>query len=81
MAYDLETQILGMDIKDDTGVTVKRVRSTKFPFFKESTVFSESTNSTSPGASVPSSPEHANTYNPVSKGRAAAVTSSEHTAV
>ena len=67
MAYDVETQILGMDVKHDTGVTVKRVRSTKFPFFKESTVFSEGRNSDSP-----SSTKHAHTHNPVSNGHSAA---------
>ncbi len=62
MAYDVETQILGMDAKHDTGVTVKRVRSTKFPYFKESTAFTEG------ARSRPALPKQSYTDNPISTG-------------
>ena len=71
MAYDVETQILGMDVKHDTGVTVKRVRSTKFPFFKESTVISETEHSDTTKSSR-------HTHNPVSNGHVPAMGSEEH---
>ena len=77
MAYDIETQILGMDAKHDTGSTVKRVRSTKFPYFKVSSSFqstavtedansgSASTASASPSNS-PRPPKQSHTDNPIS---------------
>ena len=69
MAYDVETQILGMDAKHDTGSTVKRVRSTKFPYFKESTSFTEGANSRSASPSnLPRPPKQSSTDNPISTG-------------
>lgn len=67
MAYDVETQVIGMDVKHDTGFTVKRVRSTKFPFFKVSTAFAEDSSPESPPFS-PSPSKQSQTHNPLSNG-------------
>ena len=68
MAYDVETQIVGMDVKHDTGASVARVRSTKFPFFKESSVPSGNANTLSSSSS-----KCTHMDNPVSNGQSSAV--------